>query len=256
MANFDRWLKNVSQADVARIAKEKREKNLVIVENRDELPPVETTPGVEFTPVDSTGPVEITPVTSTPVETTPGVKNTSALLEKTPVVETTPAVDSTPVPAKKGHLRVPNEIMDNVLPTMRPPEQAVFLRLYRLSHGYGKKSCLISLPKLALSCRLSESQTRFAVRNVEARGYIKQVRIEQGATIRGIEFEVWTPVESTPVRITPVDSTGVDSTPNKGNIKEISKNAVDCPDCKGSGWYYPQGVAKGVRRCKHEKLKL
>lgn len=27
-----------------------------------------------------------------------------------------------------------------------------------------------------------------------------------------------------------------------------------CPDCHGSGWWYPQGVAKGAARCKHLRL--
>jgi hypothetical protein len=28
-----------------------------------------------------------------------------------------------------------------------------------------------------------------------------------------------------------------------------------CPDCKGTGFYYPKGVEGGVARCKHEQLK-
>jgi hypothetical protein len=31
--------------------------------------------------------------------------------------------------------------------------------------------------------------------------------------------------------------------------------ADDCPDCSGSGYFYPEGVEKGVKICKHEKLK-
>jgi hypothetical protein len=31
--------------------------------------------------------------------------------------------------------------------------------------------------------------------------------------------------------------------------------ADDCPDCGGSGYFYPAGVDKGVKICKHEKLK-
>jgi hypothetical protein len=31
--------------------------------------------------------------------------------------------------------------------------------------------------------------------------------------------------------------------------------ADGCPDCGGSGYYYPEGVDKGVKICKHEKLK-
>jgi hypothetical protein len=29
----------------------------------------------------------------------------------------------------------------------------------------------------------------------------------------------------------------------------------DCPDCGGSGWWYPNGMERGVAKCKHERLK-
>jgi hypothetical protein len=29
----------------------------------------------------------------------------------------------------------------------------------------------------------------------------------------------------------------------------------ECPDCKGSGWWYPEGQERGVAKCRHEKLK-
>jgi DNA-binding Lrp family transcriptional regulator len=31
-------------------------------------------------------------------------------------------------------------------------------------------------------------------------------------------------------------------------------DASACPDCSGSGWWYPQGTNKGAARCKHERL--
>ena len=30
---------------------------------------------------------------------------------------------------------------------------------------------------------------------------------------------------------------------------------AECPDCKGSGWWYPEGQDRGVAKCRHEKLK-
>jgi hypothetical protein len=33
-----------------------------------------------------------------------------------------------------------------------------------------------------------------------------------------------------------------------------SVDASKCPDCGGSGWWYPEGEAKGVAKCKHGKL--
>jgi hypothetical protein len=34
-------------------------------------------------------------------------------------------------------------------------------------------------------------------------------------------------------------------------VAERAESPQDCPDCKGSGWWYPQGVDKGVAKCKH-----
>jgi hypothetical protein len=33
-------------------------------------------------------------------------------------------------------------------------------------------------------------------------------------------------------------------------------DASQCPDCFGTGMYYPEGFDKGVARCSHEKLAL
>ena len=32
-------------------------------------------------------------------------------------------------------------------------------------------------------------------------------------------------------------------------------DASQCPDCQGSGWWYPAGKEKGIARCKHEQLR-
>src|SRR5438270_1637684 len=34
----------------------------------------------------------------------------------------------------------------------------------------------------------------------------------------------------------------------------IQVDASQCPDCKGSGFYYPNGLTGGVAKCRHEKL--
>ena len=34
------------------------------------------------------------------------------------------------------------------------------------------------------------------------------------------------------------------------------KNPVECPDCNGSGWWYPNGTEKGVAKCKHARLNV
>jgi hypothetical protein len=35
---------------------------------------------------------------------------------------------------------------------------------------------------------------------------------------------------------------------------EMKTDASKCPDCFGTGLWYPGGFDKGVARCRHEKL--
>ena len=36
---------------------------------------------------------------------------------------------------------------------------------------------------------------------------------------------------------------------------QSSTDSSRCPDCEGTGYFYPEGVEKGVKICKHEKLR-
>jgi hypothetical protein len=39
-------------------------------------------------------------------------------------------------------------------------------------------------------------------------------------------------------------------------IQTLTEEQIkSCPDCGGSTWYYPEGPEKGIKRCRHEKLK-
>lgn len=39
-------------------------------------------------------------------------------------------------------------------------------------------------------------------------------------------------------------------------VRSVSQvDTTGCPDCGGSGWWYPEGNEKGVKKCRHEKLK-
>jgi hypothetical protein len=42
--------------------------------------------------------------------------------------------------------------------------------------------------------------------------------------------------------------------PDEVVSQSSSVDASKCPDCGGSGWWYPEGEGKGVAKCKHDKL--
>src|SRR5438105_1883630 len=59
-----------------------------------------------------------------------------------------------PIPNIAGDTRVPNVILEWLLPQLRVQEQAVYLRLYRLSHGFRSDTCRVGFEKLAKGCNI------------------------------------------------------------------------------------------------------
>jgi hypothetical protein len=41
---------------------------------------------------------------------------------------------------------------------------------------------------------------------------------------------------------------------NNKRESELSLDTKNCPDCQGSGFWYPEGLEKGVAKCKHGRL--
>jgi hypothetical protein len=308
--------------------------------------PLESTPPANFTPPAEVAPAaEITPaVKFTPaMESTPPVDSIAGVNRTGQPLQNEPAKEIAPPAKTKGanilsmdapHLRTPHEITDRILPTLKPGCQVVLMRLYRLSAGFGSSTCHVSLPKLANSCNISETQIRIFLRDLEQRKLIKRLSIDLANKIqseRGITFEVFLPRLATTKSVAGVkkvggaESTGgAETAPNKVNtqkentqtqeepvvgvrvgskftIEECRKFAKhlqttgqginnpggyattihrtgeadmliesflhpdatiptsnldtsQCPDCHGSGFFYPKGIEGGVARCKHEQL--
>jgi hypothetical protein len=258
-------------------------------------------------------------------DSTSDVKNQPEPVHKVWDTEIAPRAEIAPV---RGHLRLPNEVLYTIFPTLKPSEAIVLLRLYALSHGFQKNTCTVSLDKLASGCNLSRTQTRVCVRNLERKRLIKGQGMDNTNSqkeLRGLHFEIKLPsatraetaphVKSVPYAETapnkvntqkentqtqpePVVSVRVGS---KFTIEECRKYAKhlqstgqginnpggyattihrtgeadmliesflhpevtipssnldtsQCPNCHGSGFYYPKGIEGGVARCKHEQL--
>jgi hypothetical protein len=226
------------------------------------------------------------------------------------------------------HTRVPNELLDNLLPTLRTSEQSVLLRLYRLAWGFQKETCHVSIGKLAKACNLSDRQTQTCVQVLEKRRLVERVHVDlnnKNPQERGITFRMLLPQaarakSAPPAMVSPpaIISGGETIAPNKVNTQKENTqtqagvgvgskfspeecrryaehlrasgqginnpggyattihrtgeadalietylnpasaspamNYSTCPDCKGVGFWYPQGPAGGVVKCRHEKL--
>jgi hypothetical protein len=125
-------------------------------------------------------------------------------------------------------LRIPNEIADKILPTLKPTEQVVLLRLYRLSRGFQNDRCQVSIKKLASACKMGTTQTRIATQELEKRGLIRRVSIDlsnANQTDRGIAFEMLLPGAVTTKNVGAVKTdaaTNRGATTQTGPIKETT----------------------------------
>lgn len=299
------------------------------VPRAESAPDTEIAPGADLASHVKTAPrVDIAPhaETTSHVDSASDVKTHSEPVRKVSDAEIAPHAETAPV---RGHLRVPNEMLYNILPTLKPSEAIVLLRLYALSHGFQKNTCTVSLDKLASGCNLSRTQTRVCVRNLERKKLIKGQGTDNTNSqkeLRGLHFEVRLPA-ATRAEIAPhaKSASGAETTPNKEKILKDNTQTQDkpvvgvragskftieecrkyaqhlqstgqginnpggyattihrtgeadvliegflrpeapspssnldtsqCPDCHGSGFYYPKGVEGGVARCKHEQLR-
>lgn len=173
--------------------------------------------------------------------------------------------DRHPLKEVKGYLRLPNTIVDSLLPTLDVYEQAVFVQLYRLSQGFGNYTCKVSLPALQARTGVKATSLKQAITRLQARGIVEKISAEIGfGRDQGITYWV-----SQDGRQTHGDwqAQGGSQPSNADNKrKEYSKETnlkggltpeqiKACPDCKGVGMWYPEGPGRGVARCYHPSLK-
>lgn len=121
------------------------------------------------------------------------------------------------LPETKGHLRLPNAVLDHLLRLLDTDEQAIYIQLFRLSWGYGKPTCKISLPTLAERTNIKQTSLKAAIKRLEARGLIEKQHIELGfRKEQGITYRVSSP-DSQPPRDRQAQS---DRQPESDTIKE------------------------------------
>jgi len=160
--------------------------------------------------------IEETGVNSTPVS----VDTVSKLA---PVSKTQGSAE----PRRSGYLKVPNEILDQILPSLDPSEAVVFLRLYRLSVGFNERTCTVGLTGLMRACSISESTCRRALRRLIELGFISQLEVVNTREVKGTTYQIETGVNLKPVP--PSDrcqsETGVPLTPNKDDSDDLKHDS-------------------------------
>lgn len=155
-------------------------------------------------------------------------------------------------PDSAGFSKIPNRYYDHLCAHLSPDEQAVYSQLYRLSHGYGKETCLISNSRLSERSSVPVSTLKRVVVRLVGRGLVEKVNAVHGPLReQGVTYRVPVASQLTVSQPKPSQPTAGH---NKRTLKDNSKSVSVCDLCKGmNGLVYgdPDNPSLGVRRCDH-----
>lgn len=209
-------------------------------------------------PTHQTPPLSPTPPTSQPAP----FQHATQPLPETPAAQQTAPFSQ----VGAGHTRITHDVTDRVLATLDTYSQAVLIQLLRLAWGFQRDMCRVGLPTLSKRANISESQARRAARRLVEMGYVEELgkdfnnknQAERGTIYRIILSPPPTRLtggghQTPPALVTPNKEKEIKKD-KKGEVAPL--NFQNCPDCRGTGFWYPEGVEKGVAKCQHENLSL
>jgi hypothetical protein len=164
---------------------------------------------------------------------------------------------------------VPNDVWKKINCKLRPAEQAIFSYLYRQTRGFHRDEYRAAKAELARACMMSERNVPRITKKLASKGLVEILGHDidnPDYSKRGTLYRMLIPGAAVKVKQGRGDklSSGeiLSSHSNKKDIKETSERVMSpsaeeiklCPDCQGSGFWYPEGNEKGVAKCKHTNL--
>src|SRR2546428_9602734 len=96
-----------------------------------------------------------------------------------------------------------HQIFDSLLPYLTPAEQAVYLRLWRLSHGDGKDQCAIRYEDLAKLAHVSRSTIKRTLKKLIRRKLVKVEWYTKRASVFTVFVRPLSPAKTIDLGITP-----------------------------------------------------
>lgn len=167
---------------------------------------------------------------------------------------------------------MPNGISDRIMKTLELSDQSVLNRLYRLTWGFHRDTCKVSKESLAEACNIHPRQVPRSTKRLAARGLIEVIghdmdnanRLERGTIYRMLlpraavsikssgDIKARGGIKSPGAQVSPIKENVLKENTKKGN--ELTLDTKNCPDCHGTGFWYPSGIEQGVAKCQHNKL--
>lgn len=94
---------------------------------------------------------------------------------------------------RTNYTRLDHNVEDVLLPTLSVYEQVIYLRLYRLTWGYGRVVWRVTVETLCTVCGMSDRMCQKALNSLEAKGYI--ARLTDSRKGAGNAYRVYIPDE-------------------------------------------------------------
>lgn len=126
-------------------------------------------------------------------ETDPGgrgsVASSSTVLKNNTVL-IGDSVSADGLDADEEHVRVSRYVSDILAPQLTPTQWAVYYRLYRLSHGIGKKECLVGNKQLRELTGVKETAVRDAIAALKRLGLVKILEVVNTSDVKGTRYQI------------------------------------------------------------------
>jgi hypothetical protein len=140
------------------------------------------------------------------------------------------------VEPRAGYTRVPNTVLDAILPTLDPYQQAVYVRLYRLTHGFQRETCKVSFETLAQRSGMSKRQAIRAVERLEVLGLVERASGLRGKkSERGNVYRVPPPlIAESATSASQATSAGQTTSASRARMKDLKESHEKAPDAGAS----------------------
>jgi hypothetical protein len=93
----------------------------------------------------------------------------------------------------RGFTRVPNTVLHSLIQVLDGTEYKVYIRLFCLSHGYGKDTCTVGYDRLSESVGLGRTATKKATKKLQTLGLIRKVSAENTPAGKAPTYQVTVP---------------------------------------------------------------
>lgn len=95
-------------------------------------------------------------------------------------------------PLNSGYFEMPNCVADDITKLLDPFEWTVYFRLFRLSYGWHKNTCLVGVQALVNATNICENQVRIVLKKLQQKSLIKAIEVVNTKQVKGTLYRIYT----------------------------------------------------------------